>query len=90
MFHSEIVARRAILARPLSFSTTGNHPPIHFVDGIVILLDFMLVSRMFRVVPGEGIEPTRPFGQGILSPLRLPFRHPGVSPIHSVTDDQSL
>ena len=22
-----------------------------------------------------GIEPARPFGQGILSPLRLPFRH---------------
>jgi hypothetical protein len=31
------------------------------------------------LVPGAGIEPARPFGQGILSPLRLPFRHPGVS-----------
>ncbi len=30
-----------------------------------------------RVVPGAGLEPARPFGQGILSPLRLPFRHPG-------------
>lgn len=29
------------------------------------------------MVPGAGIEPARPFGQGILSPLRLPFRHPG-------------
>ena len=30
------------------------------------------------MVPEEGIEPTRPFGQGILSPLRLPFRHSGM------------
>ena len=29
------------------------------------------------VVPGAGIEPTRPCGQGILSPLCLPFHHPG-------------
>ena len=28
-------------------------------------------------VPGVGIEPTRPEGQRILSPSRLPFRHPG-------------
>ena len=29
------------------------------------------------VVPGVGLEPTRSCEQGILSPLRLPFRHPG-------------
>jgi hypothetical protein len=29
------------------------------------------------VVPGVGVEPTRPEGQGILSPPRMPFRHPG-------------
>ena len=29
-------------------------------------------------VPGVGIEPTWDFSRGILSPLRLPFRHPGV------------
>ena len=29
------------------------------------------------LVPGEGFEPSRPFGQRILSPQRLPFRHPG-------------
>ena len=27
-------------------------------------------------VPGVGIEPTWDFSRGILSPLRLPFRHP--------------
>ena len=32
-----------------------------------------------RMVPGEGVEPTRYFYQGILSPLRLPFRHPGIN-----------
>lgn len=29
------------------------------------------------VVPEVGLEPTRPFGQRILSPSRLPFRHSG-------------
>lgn len=28
-------------------------------------------------IPGVGFEPTRPEGQRILSPRRLPFRHPG-------------
>jgi diguanylate cyclase (GGDEF)-like protein/PAS domain S-box-containing protein len=28
-------------------------------------------------VPGAGLEPARPCGQRILSPPRLPFRHPG-------------
>jgi hypothetical protein len=30
-----------------------------------------------KLVPGVGLEPTWPCGQGILSPQRLPFRHPG-------------
>jgi hypothetical protein len=29
-------------------------------------------------VPGAGVEPARPEGQGILSPPRMPFRHPGI------------
>src|SRR5690606_19025831 len=29
------------------------------------------------LVPEAGLEPARPFGQRVLSPLRLPFRHPG-------------
>ena len=28
-------------------------------------------------VPGAGLEPARPFGQRLLRPPRLPFRHPG-------------
>ena len=31
-------------------------------------------------VPGVGFEPTRPFGQRLLRPPRLPFRHPGWNP----------
>src|SRR6476619_740466 len=31
-----------------------------------------------RLVPGEGVEPSRCCQRRILSPLRLPFRHPGV------------
>ena len=29
------------------------------------------------MVPRAGVEPARPYGQWILSPQRLPFRHPG-------------
>ncbi len=29
------------------------------------------------MVPEEGVEPTRPCDQRILSPPRLPFRHSG-------------
>ena len=30
------------------------------------------------MVPRAGVEPARPFEQRILSPQRLPFRHPGM------------
>ncbi len=33
------------------------------------------------MVPEEGVEPTRPCDQRILSPPRLPFRHSGVQMI---------
>ncbi len=36
-----------------------------------------IVSR--KCMPGVGFEPTRAEAPGILSPLRLPFRHPGGS-----------
>ena len=35
-----------------------------------------------RQVPGAGIEPAWDISRGILSPLRLPFRHPGGTPYH--------
>src|SRR5690606_5755328 len=35
-------------------------------------------DRGVTLVPGEGLEPSRPRGPRILSPPRLPFRHPGV------------
>jgi hypothetical protein len=41
-----------------------------------VLCKFKLLIRM--VVPEEGVEPTRPCDQWILSPPRLPFRHSGV------------
>jgi hypothetical protein len=34
-------------------------------------------SRCEKPIPEEGLEPTRPCGQRILSPSRLPFRHSG-------------
>ena len=40
------------------------------------------------MVPGVGVEPTRPFRLGILSPLRMPFRHPGrarvIAPVYGL------
>jgi hypothetical protein len=33
----------------------------------------------YYAVAEVGVEPTRPFGQGILSPQRLPFRHSAYS-----------
>jgi hypothetical protein len=37
-----------------------------------------LHRREKKLVPEEGVEPTRPCDQRILSPPRLPFRHSGV------------
>ena len=36
-------------------------------------------SRFFELVPRAGLEPARPFGLGILSPLCLPFHHRGIA-----------
>ena len=47
-------------------------------------------------IPEEGLEPTRPCGQRILSPPRLPFRHSGTDEQkyheqrHSANQDQPL
>jgi hypothetical protein len=41
-----------------------------------------VVKRLGKgMVPRAGVEPARPFGQRILSPQRLPFRHPGMLPV---------
>ena len=36
-----------------------------------------LANPQTGVIPEEGLEPTHPCGQRILSPPRLPFRHSG-------------
>ena len=41
---------------------------------LLLIAGFQVLSCM---VPGEGVEPSHPFGRQILSLLRLPFRHPG-------------
>jgi hypothetical protein len=40
-----------------------------------------LIYKGESLVPEKGVEPSRPCGQRILSPPRLPFRHSGVPPI---------
>ena len=37
-----------------------------------------------ELVPTPGLEPGRPFGQGILSPLRLPIPPSGQKKIHYI------
>ena len=41
------------------------------------------------MVPRAGVEPARPFGQRILSPQRLPFRHPGMLPVTRIVPSLS-
>lgn len=36
---------------------------------------------MYKGLPGTGIEPAQYYYWRILSPLRLPFRHPGIQNI---------
>ena len=43
----------------------------HLSEGIVSKL-------LMRLVPREGLEPSPSFEERILSPQRLPFRHPGM------------
>ena len=42
------------------------------------------------MVPRAGVEPARPFGQRILSPQRLPFRHPGMLSVTRILPSFSL
>ena len=44
--------------------------------------DMKTVGR--DMVPRAGVEPARPFGQRILSPQRLPFRHPGMLSVSQI------
>ena len=37
----------------------------------------MSLSIFIELVPGGGIEPARPWGEGILSPMRLAISPPG-------------
>ena len=37
-----------------------------------------VLRSLSKAVPGVGVGPTNPFGSRILSPLRKPFRHPGI------------
>ena len=38
------------------------------------------------LVPGAGLEPATPYGGWILSPLRMPFRHPGINKANTLED----
>ena len=47
------------------------------MTGIALLLPMPLVLE-------TGLEPVRPYGQRILSPLRLPLRHSSEMPAHYI------
>lgn len=53
-----------------------------FAAGSMLFLSCEKPSRIggpFSLVPETGVEPVRCCHRGILSPLRLPFRHSGVN-----------
>ncbi len=58
----------------VNVAVKSQNPPITKAPGKPRGPDF--VPR--KLVPGEGLEPTQPLSQRILSPPRLPFRHPGI------------
>jgi hypothetical protein len=47
-------------------------------DNITRINDFVIIINNSKM-PGAGFEPARPFDHRILSPMRLPFRHPGIN-----------
>ena len=51
--------------------------PSYTVDPTVVNCRVHVEGSQPERMPGVGVEPTRPCGPRILSPLRLPFRHPG-------------
>jgi hypothetical protein len=40
-------------------------------------LNKSLINQSFKMVPGAGLEPARPYERGILNPLCLPISPPG-------------
>ena len=48
---------------------------IELLEFLTSILLLNIVCLLTIIVARVGVEPTRPFGQGILSPPRLPFRH---------------
>ena len=64
-----------------SHATNGNDNYDSDTQSLYRPLSVMFVVfqiTIHRFVPGVGFEPTNPFGSRILSPLRKPFRHPGI------------
>ena len=70
--------RRPTLAQSRTGTSSSN--------GIVecCLSELLAISYRESLVPGVGLEPTRPHGQRILSPLRLPIPPPGRDKLDSI------
>ena len=64
------------------YDIAEHHLSPIFTFGAEVILRAKLMEDVntvgLIVVPRAGVEPARPFGQRILSPQRLPFRHPGM------------
>jgi hypothetical protein len=58
-------------------TVNGNRPCGHVKVTPRIDHNYIRINMDYLLVPGAGVEPARPEGQGILSPPRMPFRHPG-------------
>ena len=49
-----------------------------------------IFDAVFYMVPGEGVEPSIPYGRGILSPQRIPVPPPRLSSDHFLIRSRQL
>ena len=66
----ERLTKEAGVPGPQALLQSLDWPPAHEKAQVAF-------NQPLAPMPGVGIEPTWDFSRGILSPLRLPFRHPG-------------
>ena len=57
--------------------TAAKHVVIGKIGFRRAIVSRLEASKTIGRMPGEGLEPSRYCYRRILSPLRLPFRHPG-------------
>ena len=73
---SRVLVSKPVQAENLGEKNSGTEV-VEVENGCHALAHVVQSSPNPHLVPGVGLEPTLPFRTRILSPLRIPFRHPG-------------